>query len=840
MQVHEGSKSLILKLRNPERVTQYIPKARVVDHEGVQYTQVKFDLDSARVLRNLGIKAPSPIRYFYDWPSKYPTPLAHQVTTAEFFTLNNRCICLNDMGCVDAATEYLSETGWVRMDQYVGGKVAQYIPEKGCVEFVDPDEYVKLPCPEMIRFKTTKGIDQLLSPDHRVLYVASTGTRQVRSAEDVEARHEKAAYGFKGRFITTFLPSAELPGMDISDANLRVQIAVQADGHFPNKTNRVVMRLKRPRKIERLMRLLHEAGIPAKWKGEPATGFAVVTFQAPLRLKTYDERYWSCDYRQLQIVADECVHWDGSVRKAGADGFYSTHKCDADFIQYAYASTGRTASTVLNKNSDGSELYAVHARPNDALLYLCGVDNDGVKTKTVWREPSTDGFKYCFRVPSTFLLFRRNGCIFASGNTAKTLSSLWSADYLMHHRAVRKCIIACTKSTMDSVWRQEIVSNFLARRKCVVLQGSRERRLKLLKEDVDFYIINHDGLKVIEKDLAKRDDINLWIFDEAGEIRNSKSERHKVFARLVRPTDWMWLMTGTPCSKDPTDVWGLAKLLGSKKIPKYFSAFRDQLMQQITQYKWVPRPGAYEMAYEVLTPSIRFKKSDCIDLPPVTFTTLMVEMSKEQKDAYERMRKELVAEVGGVQITAAHAATKMQKLMQISLGMVYDQYGDSFTLDAGDRLNTCSQLISESSNNAIVFVPFTKALDMVASDLRAKGNTVEVVDGRTSNTERKRIFDEFQNHPDQRVIVAHPKTAAHGLNLTRADLTIWYGPIMDLGVFEQANNRMDRPGQTNPMTVACIASNPLELELYSALKNKQIMQNTILAMFKNELGMPNT
>jgi hypothetical protein len=87
--------------------------------------------------------------------------------------------------------------------------------------------------------------------------------------------------------------------------------------------------------------------------------------------------------------------------------------------------------------------------------------------------------------------------------------------------------------------------------------------------------------------------------------------------------------------------------------------------------------------------------------------------------------------------------------------------------------------------------------------------------------------------------VAHPATTAHGLTLPRADLTIWYGPIMDLEIFEQANNRMDRPGQKNAMTVACIAANPLELELYSALKSKQAMQNTILAMFKGELGLPN-
>jgi SNF2 family DNA or RNA helicase len=217
----------------------------------------------------------------------------------------------------------------------------------------------------------------------------------------------------------------------------------------------------------------------------------------------------------------------------------------------------------------------------------------------------------------------------------------------------------------------------------------------------------------------------------------------------------------------------------------------------------------------------------------------MAEMSKEQRDAYEAMKKELVAEVKGVQITAAHAATKLQKLCQIGLGCVYDEFGAPFYLDASERLGVCAELIEESNNNAIVFVPYTKALDMVAEHLRKQGNHVEVVDGRTSGTERKRIFSEFQSSTEKRVLVAHPATTAHGLTLTNADLTIWYGPIMDLEIFEQANNRMDRPGQKNAMTVACIAANPMELELYSALKGKQVMQNTILSMFKNELGLPN-
>ncbi|MNQ96100.1 hypothetical protein D3C85_1116900 [compost metagenome] len=88
------------------------------------------------------------------------------------------------------------------------------------------------------------------------------------------------------------------------------------------------------------------------------------------------------------------------------------------------------------------------------------------------------------------------------------------------------------------------------------------------------------------------------------------------------------------------------------------------------------------------------------------------------------------------------------------------------------------------------------------------------------------------------MLVAHPRTTSHGLTLTRADVTVWYGPVTNLDWFEQANNRMNRPGQVNPMTVVCIAANALELELYSALKAKQQMQNTVLAMFKSELGLP--
>ena len=112
-------------------------------------------------------------------------------------------------------------------------------------------------------------------------------------------------------------------------------------------------------------------------------------------------------------------------------------------------------------------------------------------------------------------------------------------------------------------------THFLFNRKVTVLTGSRKRRLDLLAVPSDFYVINHDGLKVIESELRKRGDINLWILDEAAEgWRNARTERYRLTRDLIRPTDWLWLMTGTPTPTAPTDAWALGRLIGNKDVPK--------------------------------------------------------------------------------------------------------------------------------------------------------------------------------------------------------------------------------------------------------------------------------
>lgn len=438
-----------------------------------------------------------------------------------------------------------------------------------------------------------------------------------------------------------------------------------------------------------------------------------------------------------------------------------------------------------------------------------------------------------------FTLNRRCICLNDMG-TGKSLSALWAADYLMDQGHVKKALIVGPLSTLNSVWKNEINTHFMFNRKVNVLHGAKQKRLDLLADtDADFYVVNHEGLATIEEAMAQRPDIDLWIVDEAAAYRNAQTSRYKRLKKMIPAGSWLWLMTGTPCPTQPTDAWALARLLGNPDVPKYFSGFKLQTMNQVTRYKWVPKPDAYQTAYKVLQPGIRFKKEDVLkDLPSVSYQMRRAELTKDQEKHYKQMQRDLVTNVGqsGMEITAANAAVKLSKLLQVTTGALYDEHGIGHTIDASKRLKVLEELVEESNRKVIVFVPFTAALEQVRAHL-AQRWTVAVVDGSVSNTARSQIFHDFQNQQDPHILLAHPATASHGLTLTAADHTIWYAPIFSLETFEQACNRMDRPGQLFAMMISMIACNRLEHELYRALHTKQRMQDAVLGLYKKSAGL---
>lgn len=266
-----------------------------------------------------------------------------------------------------------------------------------------------------------------------------------------------------------------------------------------------------------------------------------------------------------------------------------------------------------------------------------------------------------------FLTVTRKGLVLNEIGTGKTQSALWAADYLMSIGAVGKTLILSPLSTLERVWGDAIYMNF-PHRKAVVLHGTAERRKKLLKQENDFYIVNHDGFPIIAPEAHGMFD--LVIVDEAAVLRNPTTKRFKTFRKWLEkePNMRLWLMTGTPTPNEPTDAWALARLIDSPYCTKTYTNFRDQVMMKIGMYKYVPRPDSPEIVKHILQPAVRYTRDECFDLPDTVVQTREVELTKEQSHHYQQMLRHLITETGGADgtITAVNEAVKMMKLVQIA------------------------------------------------------------------------------------------------------------------------------------------------------------------------------
>lgn len=426
--------------------------------------------------------------------------------------------------------------------------------------------------------------------------------------------------------------------------------------------------------------------------------------------------------------------------------------------------------------------------------------------------------------------------------TAKTASVLWAADYLMNQGYVGKVLIVSPLSTLELVWADEIFG-CLMHRSAVILHGTREKRFDLLNSDAQFYIINHDGLKIIAGELPKRKDINLIIVDEAAAYRNGKTARYKVLADLLRPWHRLWLMTGTPCPNAPTDAWALARLVNPNNVPQYFSQWRRETMVQMSQYKWLPMVGSHEKAYNALQPAVRFKKADCLDLPPVTFENRKAAVTPAQEAAIKEMRNEAALEMAnGVVITAANAADKIGKLRQILCGAIKDKETETyFPIDHTPRLNLLLECIEQAAAKVLIIIPFKGILYQLKDEIEkawaADGLTwtCDFVNGDVTPKQRAEKFREFKTNPDRKALLCHPRVMAHGITATEADMMIFYAPIYSNEESQQVMDRINRPGQTRKMTIIRIAASNIEWNIYAHVEGKRLNQESMLEMYKKEL-----
>ena len=437
---------------------------------------------------------------------------------------------------------------------------------------------------------------------------------------------------------------------------------------------------------------------------------------------------------------------------------------------------------------------------------------------------------------SAFLTLYRRAFVFSEPGTGKTLSALWAADYLMKLGKVRRVLILCPLSIMHSAWMGDINNSVIHRSAVIAHHAQASRRIEMIQRDYEIVIANYEGLSLIADEVRNDGRFDLVIVDEANAYKTPSTKRWKALNSILTPNTYLWMMTGTPASQSPVDAYGLAKLVNPDNVPRFLTAWRDQVMNKITLFKWAPKADAKDKVHEALQPAIRFTKAQCLDLPPVITMTREVALTPQQKKYYDMLKDRMLVQAAGETITAVNAAAGVSKLLQISCGAAYTDDKEVVEFDSAPRLAVLEEILEETDRKVIIFALFRSTIDTISTYLTKKGIVNECIHGDITPIKRGITINRFQTEADPRVLVMQPAASAHGITLTAADTVVFYGPLMSVEQYIQCCARADRKGQdSDKVTVIHIQGSPIEKRMFRVLEGKVSDNSLLTEMFETEI-----
>jgi SNF2 family DNA or RNA helicase len=419
-----------------------------------------------------------------------------------------------------------------------------------------------------------------------------------------------------------------------------------------------------------------------------------------------------------------------------------------------------------------------------------------------------------------FILKHKRCFVFDSIGTGKTLSALSVCDFLMIHRKISKVLIISPMSVMRATWTDHIV-NYFPGRNFTVLHGTRPQRVANIGLDCSFYIINTDGIKILEKEIiAKKFDV--IIIDESITYASHSSARTKCAWRICKKIPAAIAMSGAPIANDTLQSYAQAKLIHYDH-PKWFTKYRDQLKIKYDLYTYIDRDNAVALAYSVLQPSIRHNVEDCLDLPPMTYGYVDIKLSAEQQKHYKLMEKEYITFLNsGESVTAANAAVRYTKLLQISCGIIINQDGKAIDINHGNRLKELKLIIGQVKK-VIIFAFFTGSINRLLFDIPGS----EKIDGSVNERKRYDIIRRFENNKLD-ILICQPGAIKYGVTLISASNIVWWSPCFSNDTYVQSNGRIHRPGQTKSQFIHQFRSTAAEKRVYKALERKESVSKALL------------
>lgn len=417
----------------------------------------------------------------------------------------------------------------------------------------------------------------------------------------------------------------------------------------------------------------------------------------------------------------------------------------------------------------------------------------------------------------------------------KTVTTLTAVNELIYYRfQAAKALVIAPKKVAEATWQDEVRKwDHLSLLRVSTVLGSAAQRVRALAAPADVYIINRENTAWLVDYYRNSWPFDMVILDESSSFKDRSTKRWRAL-KAVRPCiRRMVLLTGTPSPNGLADLWAQVFLLdGGARLGKTLTGFREQYFlpdkrsaAQVFTYK--PRDGAEVSIREKIGDiCVSMKAEDYLQLPECVAVNVPVVLDARAQKLYDRMEREMLLEIDGENITAESAAVLTQKLLQLAGGAVYDAEHQAKPVH-GCKVEAFLELVEAlNGQHALVFYAFVHEKERLLAALKKSGLRVRVFqDSRDA---------EAWNAGQVDLLLAHPASTAYGLNLQQGGShVIWFGLTWSLELYQQANKRLHRQGQSERVIIHHLAvRGSVDEDVLAALDGKSDTQEALLQSLK--------
>ena len=408
----------------------------------------------------------------------------------------------------------------------------------------------------------------------------------------------------------------------------------------------------------------------------------------------------------------------------------------------------------------------------------------------------------------------------------KTSIVLTALKRLLDGGEIERPLIIAPKKVAESTWTGECRKwEHLEGFKISKVLGSLKDRKAALTKKADAYIVNRENVPWLVTLFGRNWPFDMVVIDESSSFKSPRAKRFKAL-KLVRPLIKRIVeLTGTPAPNGLMDLWSQLYLLDrGERLEKSFTAFQRKYFtpgygQGYVVYRWNPKPNAEGMIYSRISDiCVSMKSEDYIDLPDAVYNEIPVKLPESALRTYRKLEKQWVLELPDEEVTAANAAALGMKLSQLANGFIYLEDKKSLSIH-NEKVEALKEIVEANEGKPLlVFYWFKADRDRLLESFK---------DARELETERD---IEDWNAGRIKILLAHPASAGHGLNLQYGgNIVVWYSLTWSLEYYQQANKRLHRPGQKETVIIHhLVAGGTVDEDILKAVGRKEKGQTALL------------